>query len=199
MEELQESSIETNGTDSANRALSAEGRRRCRPLSSPGLAREVRSRRGLHVQPVPCPVSWFTTAMRKPKPASESVRDGWHEACVDVPMSDVRPLRVVAAFLAVWAWTAGILILGATVTRGLSAATYAVASLAYLALFGIPVAYAMYKMEKRSLAAYIVAALATSVPMALFSLSLGSPVGACIVAAIAAVGALIAYGIVERL
>ena len=142
-------------------------------------------------------MKWFTTAMRERRPPSESARDGWHEGHVDLPISDVRPVRVIAAFLAVWAWTVGILALGAAITRGLSVVAYAAASLAYLAFFGIPVAYAFYRIGKRSLVAYFVAALVASVPMALFSLSLGSPVGACVVMAIAAVGGWIAYVIVE--
>ncbi|MDE0036311.1 MAG: hypothetical protein OXU77_01985 [Gammaproteobacteria bacterium] len=127
------------------------------------------------------------------------MKDGGHEGDVDVPMSDVRPLRVVGAFLVVWAWTAGVWILF-TSGGGIGAVVVvAVATLAYLALFGIPVACAMYKMQKRSLPAYFLAALVVALPMASLSLyPLGSPFLACLAMATAAVGALVGYGIVER-
>ena len=141
---------------------------------------------------------WFKTDVEKRRPVSESVRDGWHESHVDLPQSDVPLVRVVAAFLVVWAWTAGIFVLWAQFTYGFSATTYAVGSLVYLALFGIPAGVAMYEMEKRSLPAFILAALAASVPIVLFNLALRSPAGACVMMVIAAVGGVIAYGIVER-
>lgn len=75
----------------------------------------------------------------------------------------------------------------------------AAATLAYLALFGIPVACAMYKMHKRSVSAYFLAALVVALPIASLSLyPLGSPFLACLAMATAAVGAFIGYGIVER-
>ena len=130
---------------------------------------------------------------------SESVKDGWHEGDVDVPMSDVRPLRVVVAFLVVWVWTAGVWVL-ITSGGGIGAVIVVVAAtLTYLALFGIPVAIAMYKVQKRSVPAYFLAALVVALPMASLSLyPLGSPFLACLAMATAAVGALIGYGIVER-
>ena len=127
------------------------------------------------------------------------MKDGWHDGDIDVPMSDVRPLRVVVAFLVVWAWTAGVWIL-VTSGGGIGAAiVVAAATLAYLALFGIPVACAMYKMQKRSLLAYFLAALVVALPMAALSLyPFVSPFLACLALATAVVGALVGYGIVER-
>ena len=130
----------------------------------------------------------------------ESVRDGWHsQGNVEVSSSHVRPVRVVAAFLTMWAWTTGLLTVLAAITSGFGLAFHAGASLVYLVLFGIPAGAVMYEMEKRSLIAYVVTALVTSVPMLLISLSLGSWATACIALAFAASGGVISYGIVERL
>lgn len=137
--------------------------------------------------------------VRGNRPGCESVRDAWHsQGYVDVSSSHVRPLRVVVAFLTMWAWTTGMLTVLAAITWGFGLAFHAGASLVYLVLFGIPAGAAMYEMEKRSLTAYVVAALVTSVPMLLISFSLGSWVTACIALAFAASGGVISYGIVER-
>ena len=127
------------------------------------------------------------------------MKDGWHEGDVDVPMPDVRPSRVVVAFLVVWAWTTGVWSLF-TLGEGIWVAVLVgVPTLAYLAFFGIPVAYAMYKMHKRSLPAYFLAALVVALPMVSLSLyPLGSPFLACLAIATAALGAPIGYAIVER-
>ena len=91
---------------------------------------------------------------------SESVRDGWHsQGNVEVSSSHVRPVRVVAAFLTMWAWTTGWLTVLAAITWGFGPGFHAGASLVYLVLFGIPAGAVMYEMEKRSPIAYVVTAL----------------------------------------
>ena len=141
---------------------------------------------------------WFKTAKGKQRPVRQAVSDRWHRDFVNRVLPDVPLLRVVAAFLVVWAWTAGIFILVNEITWGPSRAAYAVGSLIYLVLFGIPAGATIYNLERRSFLAYILAALAASVPVVLYGLVRGSPTGAGIMVAIAAGGGLIAYVIVER-
>ncbi|MXY55331.1 MAG: hypothetical protein F4029_11425 [Gammaproteobacteria bacterium] len=145
----------------------------------------------------------FKTMMHRRKQTARKmhdlVRDTWQRDSVNRVLRDVPLLRVVVAFLVVWAWTTGVSLVGATIASGAPVARFAVKVLLYLAAFGIPAAAAIYNMEKRTVIAYVGAALAASLPMVLICLSRGELVGACIVVTIAGSGGLIAYGIVERL
>ena len=142
---------------------------------------------------------WFKTAKGKRRPVRRVVSDRWHRDSVNGVLPDVPLFRVVVAFLVVWVWTAGMFIFVNKISWGPSRAVYAVGALVYLVLFGIPAGAAMYNMERRSFLAYILAALGASVPVVLYGLVRGSPAGAGIMVAIAVVGGLIAYVIVERL